>query len=122
MAGGTAHGKEGGIARVIITQVGNTIEARPRFIVTSPITGGTTTGKDIGADNNGTFNQYLMLKSKGIGEAGKRIIIGKKIEPGALRICNDKGTRDTRLIGAGEIIQTAEMIAIEINASQPSLQ
>ena len=86
MAGGTARGKEGGIDRIIMTQVGNTIEALPRFIVMYPLAGGTTTGKDIGADNNGTFNQYLMLKSKGIGEAGKRIIIGREIKPGALRI------------------------------------
>jgi len=56
MAGGTVHGKEDGIARVIITQVGNTIEAPPLFIVTYPMIGGTTTGKDIGVDNNGTFN------------------------------------------------------------------
>jgi len=129
MAGGGVLGKEGGIARVLITPAGNTIEVRLLFIVKYPVAGETIIEKDIGADNNGTFNQYLMLKSKGIGEAGKRVIIGRRIKPGVLRICNAKGNRDTRLKGGeeirlkegGEIIQIVQMITKEINANQSPL-
>ena len=86
VAGGGVLGKEGGIVRAVITPVGNTTEAHLLFIVKYQVAGEMTIDKDIGADNNGTFNQYLMLRSKGIGEAGKPIIIGRGIKPGALRI------------------------------------
>jgi hypothetical protein len=57
MAGGGAHGKEGGIGRAVMTQVGTTIETRPLFIMKCPITGEMTTGSDSGGDINGMLNR-----------------------------------------------------------------
>jgi len=100
MAGGGGRGKEGGIARAAMTQAGNTIETRLLFIVKYPITGEMTTENDNGGANNGTFNRYLTGKSRKTGKAGKRAGIGKKTKHGAFRICNARGSRDTRLKGS----------------------
>lgn len=100
MAGGGGRGKGGGIARAAMTQVGNTIETRPLFIVKYPIIGEMTIGNDNGGANNGTFNRYLTGKSKKTGKAGKRAGTGRKTKHGAFIICNANVNRNTRQKGS----------------------
>jgi hypothetical protein len=83
MVGGGVRGKDGGIDRVTITQVGITIKVFPLFIVRYPDTGETNIGNAIGEDINGTLYQYLTMKFKETGKFGKRISIGRTSKLGA---------------------------------------
>jgi hypothetical protein len=95
MVGGGAHGKDVGIAHVIITGVGFIIAAYQVFILMYTQVGEDTTETIIGTDTGGTTNEYLIIRFNGTGRDGIMIDIGKDGELGASRATNlDRKNRD----------------------------
>jgi hypothetical protein len=95
MVGGGNHGKDVGIAHVIITGVGLIITTYQVFILMLTQVGEDTTGTIIGTDTGGTANEYLTIKFNGTGRDGIMIDIGKGMELGASRATNlDSKNRD----------------------------
>jgi hypothetical protein len=77
MVGGGVRGKDDGIARGTIDQVGATIETFHHFIKGYHQVGGMTIGSIAGEDINGTINEYLTNNFNGTGATGKRAGIGR---------------------------------------------
>jgi hypothetical protein len=77
MVGGGVHGKDDGIARGTIVQVGATIETYPLSTEGYRQVGGMTIGSIVGKDINGTTNEYLTSNFNGTGATGKRADIGR---------------------------------------------
>ena len=90
VAGGGVRGRDIGIARGAMVQVGPTIEACPPFIEKYLQAGGMTIGGINGKGINGTTNSYLTSKFSGTGRVGKRAGIGKRNKLGVSRGCNRK--------------------------------
>jgi len=88
MAGGGVSGKDVGIARGTIVQVGATIETFHLFIEEYPQAGGMTTGISVGEGISGTTSEYLINKFSGTGRDGKITGIGRSNKPGVSRVCN----------------------------------
>ena len=86
VVGGGVRGKGDGTARIIMIQVGATIEGVHLFTEVYPQVGGMTTGKIVGKGINGTTKQYPTSKSNRTGGAGKRINIGRSKIVGVSRI------------------------------------
>lgn len=95
MAGGGVHGKVVGIARNIITRVGDIITMSRVFIMMSTRVGGGTTETVLGMDIAGIMNGYLLIDFNRTGKAGIITAIGKIKEPGASRaIVLDRNNKD----------------------------
>jgi len=88
MVGGGVRGKDVGIARGTIVQVGATIETFHLFIREYPRAGGMTTGIIVGEGISGTTNEYLINKFNGTGRDGKIIGIGRSNKLGVSKVCN----------------------------------
>jgi hypothetical protein len=86
VAGGGVRGKDAGIARITITQVGAIIKVFHLFMQAYPQAGGMTTGNIVGEDINGITSEYLSNRFNGTGVAGKRISIGRSKIPGVSRV------------------------------------
>ena len=86
VVGGGVRGKGDGTARIIMIQVGATIEGVHLFTEVYPQVGGMTTGKIVGKDINGINKEYPTSKSNRTGGAGKRINIGRSKIVGVSRI------------------------------------
>jgi len=77
VAGGGVLGKGNGTARGAIIPVGAIIGELHLFIEVYPRIGGITTWRIVGKGINGINKRCLTNRSKRIGEAGKRISIGR---------------------------------------------
>jgi len=77
MVGGGVRGKDVGIARGIIIQVGTTIETFHLFIRGYLKAGEMNIGSIVGKDINGTISEYLTNMFNGTGGTGKIIGIGR---------------------------------------------
>jgi len=77
MVGGGVRGKDGGIARGTMIQVGPAIEVFLLFIEGFHPIGGITIGSVAGKGMNGITNEYPTNKSNGTGATGKRADIGR---------------------------------------------
>jgi hypothetical protein len=86
MVGGGVRGKDVGIARGTIIQVGATIETFHLFMQGYPQAGGMTTGIIVGEGISGTTNEYLISKFNKTGGAGKRISIGRSNKLGVSKV------------------------------------
>ena len=86
--GGGVRGKDAGIARGTIIQVGATIETSHLFMHGYPQAGGITIGSIIGKGINGTINEYLTNKFNGTGGAGKMMGTGRSKNLGVSKVCN----------------------------------
>ena len=97
MAGGGVSGKDVGIARGTIVQVGATIETFHLFIQGYPQAGGMTTGISVGEGINGTISEYLTNKFNGTGRDGKIIGIGRSNKLGVSKVCNPERDHNNRI-------------------------
>jgi hypothetical protein len=86
VVGGGVRGKDGGIARGAMVQVGATIEAFRLFIGGYHQGGGMTIGSIGGKGTNGTTNEYLTNKSSRTGAPGKIAGIGRSKIRGVCRV------------------------------------
>jgi hypothetical protein len=95
MAGGGAHGKVVGIARIIITGAGVIIEMFRVFILMLTRVGEDTTETVTGTDTGGNINGFRSGDFNKTGGAGIVLDIGKGAIPGASRTINpDHNNRD----------------------------
>jgi hypothetical protein len=86
VVGGGVLGKEDGIVRGTIIQVGATIETFHLFMEGYPQVGEMTIRSIVGRGINGTTNEYPTNKSNRTGGAGKRISIGRSKIPGVFKV------------------------------------
>jgi len=85
VVGGTVRGKDVGIARGIIIQVGATIDTFRLFIETYHPVGDRIIGSVTGKGINGTTKKYPTDESKATGETGKKTNIGRSNKLGAFK-------------------------------------
>jgi hypothetical protein len=88
MAGGGVSGKDVGIARGTMVQVGATIETFHLFIREYLQAGGMITRISVGEGISGTTSEYLTNKFNGTGRDGKITGIGRSNKLGVSRVCN----------------------------------
>jgi hypothetical protein len=85
-AGGGARGKDDGIARRTIVQVGAIIKELHLFMEVYLPAGEMIIGSVVGEDVNGTTSEYPTSKFSETGKAGKGTDIGKNKIPGVFGI------------------------------------
>jgi hypothetical protein len=85
-AGGGARGKDDGIARRTITQVGATMKELHLFMEVYIPAGEMIIGSVVGEVINGTTSGYPINKFSETGKAGKETDIGKNKIPGVSEI------------------------------------
>jgi hypothetical protein len=86
VVGGGVRGKENGIARITMIQVGATIKGVHLFIGVYPQVGGMTTGRIVGKGIHGINKEYPTSKCNRTGGHGKKLSIGRNKIDGVSRV------------------------------------